>query len=93
MSMNVPELPPRETATLVGGPADGREVTADFIGHHVIKIPVLPPWTIAEYFADQPAPTPRALGFQVALYEQVIVDDYPSRDDTGRLRYRYTGSY
>lgn len=92
--MSVPDPAPHDTAILIGGPKDGQEITAEFVGtrYRPIHAPEPPNWAIREFRADQPAPSVDDL-FRIATYEPVYELGFHSRDDQGRLRYRYAGSY
>lgn len=78
-------MPPTEYAVLDGGPRDGTVVT---IGDTVTE------W-YRTYGSTPTRPLVTMTGHQLtraALYRLVRrgVDGEPSRDDQGRLRYRYT---
>lgn len=76
------------TMVFVGGPADGRLLTIpDDQPPPLYLIPLVPP--VAELFTTA---VPQPTLTRAAEYEPVWENGWPSRDDSGAVRYRYRGT-
>lgn len=78
--------PPPEIAVLIGGPEDGRSIHIPGYLPHTYRVPVRS--GVIRYCAPESVPTTSLA--PLALYQLILAFDMrPSRDDLGRLRYRY----
>lgn len=85
--MSITDPPLLKHAILIGGPRDGMELAAEFVGQPIIRTPEPPP--LASRLTDAHYPGV----MRVSIYSlQIDPTGHASRDDTGRLRYRYTGA-
>lgn len=86
--MSVPDPQPVETAVLIGGPKDGREITASYVGQPIIHVPVIRTGAAHQMPVTDQVPTLDEI-FPVDVYDlQHDPTGFPSRDDRGRLRYQ-----
>lgn len=82
--MSVPDPSPDETAILFGGPRDGMQIRAPFVGQPIIHTPEIRRAGLLGHLEYPLGKSTYTLEFGEG--------GWPSRDDAGRLRYRYTGS-